>query len=272
VSIVLCKICAQPTQPRARATIIGRHEVQYFQCPACGFVQTEDPYWLGEAYADAISDIDLGVINRSITFGQLTRNLILSSFDCNARFLDYGGGPGVFVRMMRDRGLDFFLYDKYCQNMFARGFEADLSVPDRFELITAFEVFEHFVAPLDEIEYLLRYSESILFSTLLLPAHNPGPGEWWYYALEHGQHVSIYTYKALAIIAKRIDLHLHSNGTSLHLLTKKQLAPRAFQLIFHKKISAVLNVFYAKRQKRASLLEEDFYKGSGLRMTQHNRS
>jgi len=266
-----CKICSEPTQPCARATIILKHEIQYFQCPACGFVQTEEPYWLDEAYADAISDIDLGVINRSITFGELTRNLLLSSFDCNARFMDFGGGPGVFVRMMRDRGFDFYLFDKYCENMFARGFEADLSIPEQYELITAFEVFEHFVAPLDDIERLLRYSGSILFSTLLLPADNPGPGEWWYYALEHGQHVSIYTYKALTTIAKRFDLHLLSNGSSFHLLTKKQLAPRAFEFIFRKKISAVLNLIYAKRQKRTSLLEEDFYKGSGLRMTQHER-
>jgi hypothetical protein len=266
VSIVLCKICTQPTQPRARATIIGKHEIQYFQCPECGFIQTEDPYWLDEAYAHAISDIDLGVINRSTSFAELTRNVLLSSFDCNARFMDFGGGPGVFVRMMRDRGFDFYLFDKYCENMFARGFEADLNVPDRYELITAFEVFEHFVAPLDDIERLLHYSESILFSTLLLPTSNPAPGEWWYYALEHGQHVSIYTYKALATIAKRFDLQLHSNGKSFHLLTKKQIAPRAFQRIFRKKISAVLNLVYAKRQKHASLLEEDFYKGSGLRI------
>jgi hypothetical protein len=266
VSSVHCKICHGLTQPRARATLIGKHAIQYYQCPTCGFVQTEEPYWLDEAYSSAISDIDIGVIGRSTTFSRLTRNLLLSSFDCNARFMDFGGGPGVFARMMRDCGFDFYLYDKYCENMFARGFEADLSIPQHYELITAFEVFEHFVAPLDEIERLLYSSPSILFSTLLLPAHNPGPGEWWYYALEHGQHVGLYTYKALATVAQRLGLHLHSNGSSLHLLTRKQISPRAFQRMFRKKVSALLNVWYARRQKHSSLLEADFERGSGLKI------
>jgi Methyltransferase domain len=245
---MLCNICEKPT----------------LQCPNCGFVQTKQPYWLHDAYSSAISDIDIGVVNRSVTFSRLTRNLILSCFDSNAAFLDLGGGPGVFVRMMRDQGFNFYIYDKYCENMFARGFEADMSGASRYELITAFEVFEHFVSPLDDIQQMLRCSRNVLFSTLLLPAHNPSPGEWWYYALEHGQHVSIYTYKSLAIIAQRLGLYLHSNGTSLHLLTEKQISPRRFQFIFRKKISALLNLFYVRRQRKHSLLEDDFAQGSGL--------
>src|SRR5262249_9016024 len=153
-------------------------------------------------YASAISAIDIGVVSRSVTFARLTQNLILACFDSSARFMDYGGGPGVFVRMMRDAGFDFYIYDKYCENMFARGFEADPDDTTLYELITAFEVFEHFAAPIDEIEGVLHRSRSVLFSTLLLPPGNPAPGDWWYYALEHGQHLSIYTRPALAVIAQ----------------------------------------------------------------------
>jgi hypothetical protein len=261
-----CKICGQTTLPHARAQMIGAYDAQYFLCPSCGFVQTEEPYWLDQAYSSAISDMDIGVVNRSVTFSRLTRNLILACFDSNATFLDYGGGPGVFVRMMRDAGFDFYIFDKYCENMFARGFEAHLDTAVHYELTTAFEVFEHFVSPLDEIEQLLSRSRSILFSTLLLPSSNPGPDEWWYYAPEHGQHVSIYTHRALTTIARKFRLQLYSNHSSLHLLTEKTISPFVFKMIFRRKISALANLFLEKRQKKQSLLEEDFFKVSKLRL------
>jgi hypothetical protein len=261
-----CKICGQSTLPRARAKIIDTYDIQYFQCPSCGFVQTEEPYWLDRAYASAISEIDIGVVNRSVTFSRLTRNLILACFDSNATFLDYGGGPGLFVRMMRDAGFDFYIYDKYCENMFARGFEADPDNTTHYELVTAFEVFEHFAAPIDEIERVLQRSRSVLFSTLLLPPSNPVPGDWWYYAPEHGQHVAIYTRPALAMIARKFGLRFYTNGSSLHLFTDKTIHPLVFSMIFRRKLSALASLFLSRRQKKKSLLEEDFFKVSGLRL------
>jgi hypothetical protein len=266
MSSTSCNICRGTAAPFARATILGRHDVQYFRCANCGFVQTEPPYWLDEAYRSAITATDLGVISRATTFSRFTRNLILACFDSNAQFVDYGGGPGVFVRMMRDLGFDFYLHDKYAENLYARGFTTELAGGERYELATAFEVFEHLVDPLAEIERLLRASRSILFSTLLLPAYSPLPGQWWYYGVEHGQHVSIYSYGALATIASQFGLHLHTNGSGLHLLTDKKIPPLLFRTMFRRKVTALMNVFLERRHRKKSLLEEDFYRNSGLRM------
>ena len=261
-----CNICQSATRAFARAQVLGKHDVQYYRCPSCGFVQTEEPYWLDEAYASAIDDTDIGVISRSVNFSRLTRNFILAFFDSNARFLDYGGGPGVFVRMMRDQGFDFYLSDKYCENLFARGFEADPDARGQYELLTAFEVFEHFVRPVEEVEQMLRFSTNILFSTLLLPAHGPPPGSWWYYNPEHGQHVAIYTYPALAALARRLGLRLYSNGSSLHLLTEKRIPPWLFRAMFRRKATWLMNLLFERRHRRRSLLEEDFQRVSGLRL------
>jgi hypothetical protein len=266
MSRAVCHICQHAAEPFGRAEILGRHDVQYFRCSVCGFVQTERPYWIEEAYRSAITDTDLGVISRATTFSRFTRNLLLACFDSNAKFVDYGGGPGVFVRMMRDLGFDFYLYDKYSENLYARGFATDLESGERFELATAFEVFEHLVDPLAEIERLLGASRNILFSTLLLPAHSPPPGKWWYYGVEHGQHVSIYTFGALAAIARRFGLYLHTNGSALHLLTEKKIAPLIFRTMFRKKVTALMNLFLERRHHKKSLLDEDFYRNSGLRM------
>ncbi len=37
--------------------------------------------------------------------------------------MDFGAGHGVFVRMMRDKGFDFFWNDIYCKNLYAKDFE-----------------------------------------------------------------------------------------------------------------------------------------------------
>ena len=133
---------------------------------------------------------------------------------------------------MRDLGLDFYGYDKYCQNIFYQGWEGEINKQQKYEIITAFEVFEHFINPLAEIENILQHTRNILFSTQLLPSNNPRPKDWWYYALEEGQHISIYTTKALSVIGQKFKLNLYSDGESLHLLTEKSLSHSEFQNIF----------------------------------------
>ncbi len=110
---------------------------------------------------------------------------------------------------MRDAGYDFFWQDIYTQNLFARGFEAPPH-QQRFECITAFEVFEHLVDPLKEMESMMVLSDNILFSTSLVPEPTPKANEWYYYGFEHGQHVSLYSAKALNIIAQKFDGHIIS--------------------------------------------------------------
>ncbi len=89
--------------------------------------------------------MDVFLVSRPLNHSQITENLILNYFDYTAKFIDYGGGVGVFTRIMRDRGLQFYRQDKYTQNLFAQYFDiADLNIDQRhFELATCFEVLEH---------------------------------------------------------------------------------------------------------------------------------
>ena len=155
---------------------------------------------------------------------------------------------------MRDAGFDFYWFDKFCQNIFAQGFEITPSDNKSFELVTAFEVFEHLVNPIDELEELLKNSRNILLSTELLPESNPKPDEWWYYVLHEGQHVSLYTAKALSIIADKFNLNFYSNGSSLHLLTEKNLPANLFEQLAKGELEVV---------KKVSLLQNDYLKAVG---------
>lgn len=102
-------------------TVLKKYEVGYYECAQCGFIQTEDPYWLEEAYSNVISDGDLGPVNRAIIGSRNVEAVILTCFDPNAEFVDWGGGYGLFTRLMRDNGYDFYWHDTYCQNLFAKG-------------------------------------------------------------------------------------------------------------------------------------------------------
>ncbi|HAZ44494.1 MAG TPA: glycosyl transferase group 1 [Cyanobacteria bacterium UBA11369] len=247
-----CKICESESINFANATVLNKHAVDYFQCQNCGFVQTEEPYWLQEAYSNAIASSDVGLVFRNTMFSKISSNIIFTLFDSAGKFLDYGGGYGLFVRQMRDLGFDFYWLDKFCENIFAKGFEA--GEDGEYELVTAFELFEHFVNPIEEIEKVLKFSNSILFSTDLLPESNPKPDEWWYYSLQEGQHVSLYTSKAISIVAERFGLNFYSNGSNLHLLTAKNISPILFES---------LTYCEPPELKKPSLLERDYLQATG---------
>lgn len=222
---VKCKICESDSHHFSTAKLLGKHDVDYFQCSNCGFVQTEESYWLDEAYSEAIAVSDVGLVYRNNMMANIASKLLFNYFDHEAKFLDYGGGYGLFVRLMRDKGFDFYWFDKFCKNIFACGFEFQDNQQNNLELITAFELLEHLTNPVQELKEILNLCPNILFSTELLPKDNPTPDKWWYYTPHEGQHISIFTLKSLEILASNHNLKLYSDGRSLHLLTTKQDLP-----------------------------------------------
>ena len=224
-----CKICSSVSEQLHRATILKKYEVQYFRCPQCGFVQTETPFWLEEAYESPLSASDTGMLARNLYFADVATVVLRLICNSSDRFLDFGGGYGIFVRLMRDRGFDYYWYDKYAQNLMARGFEGS-SADTRYSAVTSFENFEHFENPVEELERITNISDLLFFSTTLVPDKPPHPQKWWYYCLEHGQHVSLFTHKALLHLAQVFQLKLTSDGVSLHFLSKREINPIIFSV------------------------------------------
>ncbi|HSD07318.1 class I SAM-dependent methyltransferase [Flavobacterium sp.] len=237
--MITCKICSSESDIFFLCKVLDKYNVQYYKCRCCGFVQTENPYWLKEAYRSAIASQDIGLLSRNVYYAPIVSSIIKLFFKKDASFLDYGGGYGVFVRFMRDRGFNFYRYDTYCENMFAKGYEDNDK--SNYELITSFEVFEHLVDPIVEVQKMLQKSKNIFFSTELQPKGFMNEKEWWYVMPETGQHISLYSMESLKFIAKKFNLNLYSNGNSFHLLTEKNIPHFVFRLATNRYTLKILN-------------------------------
>lgn len=235
-----CKICEKKVTYVFKNTILKKFEAQYFHCVNCDFLFTENPYWLKEAYTSPINISDTGIVSRNISLALTATNAIFYLFNKKLTYLDFAGGYGILTRIMRDTGLDFKWQDDYTKNLLARGFEYNKN--NNIELVTAFEVFEHFVNPISEIERILTISKNILFSTELKKEEVPNK-DWWYYGFNHAQHISFFSKKTLQFIANKYNLNYYTNNKNIHLFTTKKINRLFFKLITNKKTGIIFYIF-----------------------------
>lgn len=216
-----CKICDSTSKYIFSKSILQKYETDYYRCEFCGFIQINDPFWLNEAYAEAISSMDVGLINRNIHYSGKVESIIYDNFDKTGRFLDFAGGYGMFTRLMRDKGFDFYHQDKYSVNLFAKTFSIDdlSDLEKKFELVTAIELMEHLVNPYQELDFIFSMTNSFIFTTELVPEDDIE--NWWYFSPEHGQHVAFHTNKSLEFIAKKYNKFVFSSA-QLHIITDKK--------------------------------------------------
>ncbi len=130
-------------------------------------------------------------------------------FDPAGDCLDYGAGTGLFARMMRDRGWRYFASDKYAAPFFMDGF---MAAPGRrtWQMISAFEVFEHLADPAADLDAMLGSAARLVFFTTDL-WERQGP-DWPYLNPQQGHHVFFYTSKALRMTAARFGFEYHDLG------------------------------------------------------------
>jgi SAM-dependent methyltransferase len=130
------------------------------------------------------------------------------------RHLDYGGGNGLLSRLMRERGFNSASYDPFVDT------DVDLADLGEFDLITAYEVFEHApdVHALMANLMALRRENGVLLFTTLLNDGQIAPNQrlsWWYAAPRNG-HISLYSQASLARLAERYGLRFGSFNVGVH--------------------------------------------------------
>jgi len=251
-----CRLCDAPMQPFGESQILRKYAARYQRCTACGYVCAEDPFWLEEAYAAPTPSTDTGRVTRNIELADRVGPLIDLYWPRAQRFLDYGGGDGLFVRLMRDRGYDFRWHDPYSTPVFAGVPHADMQ--ENYDLVTAFEVFEHAPDPRSFIESMLARAPVLIFSTELVPATDNRPGEWHYYTPEGGQHISFLTRAGLDALAQRAGLQAASDGRWLHVLSRERVSDRWLRRLEKRRWQRAVRWWMRRRGvKRRTLIATD---------------
>jgi hypothetical protein len=250
-----CPLCSGSANKAFEAEVLGKNLAAYCTCPSCGLLFAHEPTWLAQAYNDPIAEFDTGILVRNLYNAARVTFIISLFFDRNSRFLDYAGGYGIFVRLMRDVGFDFYWKDEYSTNLLARYFEKGKD--ESYSLVTATEVLEHVPNPLQFVEKIVDETgaDSLLFSTTTFEG-NPPSLDWHYYAFESGQHITFYQPKTLGLLASKLGFHYYGAG-DLHLFTRKRINHYLFRVAASK---AAILVFPFAKALLKSRTEQDSLK------------
>jgi len=82
------KICDGKAHNVFSTKILNKHNIKYYYCDHCGFLQTEEPYWLKEAYSNSKSITDTGIMSRNISSSKITAVILFFLFKKFGKFLD----------------------------------------------------------------------------------------------------------------------------------------------------------------------------------------
>jgi hypothetical protein len=192
-----CRLCDGPTHALFQASLLQKYEIRYLECADCKALQTETPFWLDEAYAHNLGDMDCGAAQRNLS--SATAAMIVARIWHLKNAIDHGGGDGLLCRLLRDYGLNCFVEDKYASPTYAQGYaKPDFETPDA---VFAFEVFEHFTDPAKEIAALFARCPKILFGST--QQYTNQRADWGYLSRHSGHHIFFYSDAAMDVIGKR---------------------------------------------------------------------
>jgi len=244
-------------RPLFKHQVLGKYMVQYFTCGGCGLIQTQEPFWLAEAYSSPISQLDTWGGTRNVINAHRLSRILSVLFKREDSFIDTACGYGLFVRLMRDRGFDFHGHDEYCPNLFSRNLPPMRNLQPA--ALTCFEVLEHVTDPINFIKnLLLKYStDTIIASTTTYEGPIPELS-WPYYSFESGQHVSIYNALSLKTVAAKLGLDYVKLDVDLHLFSSRTFHPFLLKLIRLRRFRTVVGWTTALLRKTRSLTYSDY--------------
>ncbi len=101
---------------------------------------------------------------------------------------------------------------------------------------------------------IFKCTDSLLFTTEFVPTTPHVPPNWWYYGVDHGQHISFFTEKSLRHITGVFSKHLYTSCGNLDLITSRPVRDIVFRLATNQ---TFCKWFYLLNN-RPSLLESDW--------------
>ncbi len=194
--------------------------ILYALCPNCGFCfAPEMAKWTLAEFEERVYNKDYVLIDPDYVEDRPRGSAasLLSAFDNvkgSFKHLDYGGGRGLLAKILRESQWDSVSYDPFVDR------NTDIKKLGTFDLITAYEVFEHVPdvqTLMSDLCSLLSPTGIILFSTVVSDgeiAPNK-PVKWWYASPRNG-HISLFSRNSLEVLARQSGFLFRSFSPGFH--------------------------------------------------------
>lgn len=199
--------------------------IYYYLCNGCQFCfAPEIAKWGPREFAERIYNEDYILVDPDYLDVRPRGNAksLLSTFGDsgrNIRHLDYGGGAGLLSRLLNEAGWKSVSYDPFADK------DVDAGALGQFDLITAYEVFEHVPDAgelMGKLSALLAPEGIVLFSTMVTDGHIvPGRRITWWYASPRNGHISLHSRKSLALLGAKQGFNFSSFSNGFHMYGKQ---------------------------------------------------
>jgi SAM-dependent methyltransferase len=194
--------------------------IYYFYCNICHFCfAPEFLIWSLNDFENKIYNNEYVMVDPDYIKFRPENNarMLLEAFDKHKgeiKHLDFGGGNGLLSQQLRGQGWSSSSYDPFID----RGIGVEGL--GRFNLITAFEVFEHVPdvkALMSDLSTLLEDRGIVVFTTLLSDNNiKPKARITWWYASPRNGHISLFSSESLRRLARQANLEFQSFSPGLH--------------------------------------------------------
>ena len=249
LGVLDCAICTAPArafdvvdfnkcceEARGKRLPLSGAPLYYYRCDGCGFCfAPEMAAWPAETFAEKVYNDGYGEIDpdyrEARPLGNASYLLTLFPDFTPRRHLDYGGGNGLLSRTLKKAGWNTTSYDPFVDTT------VDPDALGSFDLVSAFEVFEHVPdvnALLETLAYSMRENGILLFSTLVSDGAIVPDGRltWWYASPRNG-HISLFSTASLAALADKFEFGFTSLSANLHVFSRSTLPEWARLLMPH---------------------------------------
>ncbi|MBT8543381.1 methyltransferase domain-containing protein [Polynucleobacter paneuropaeus] len=232
-----CPICNQQANPLGAVSLNkscnqtnslkldnSEESIEFFRCVSCHHIFIENlSQWSRKNLSEKIYNSEFDIFDpdflelRPRANSQYLVSLLGEQLK-RLRHLDFGSGNGLLSELLSKLGTQSTSYDPYM------GEYQTLADSESYDLITAFEVFQHLNDPkeaLRKMGSMLNENGIILFSTLLSDSEISEGRElnWWYVAPRNG-HVSLFSKNSLELLGKQFGFQLFSLTPNFHIFYK----------------------------------------------------
>jgi SAM-dependent methyltransferase len=195
--------------------------VYYARCVICEFCFAPMfSNWSPEEFAlriynDQYVKVDPDYIEVRPRYNAAALISTFGSLPAFVKHLDYGGGNGLLSTLLRESKWNSRSYDPFVDR------DTKIEQLGKFDFITAYEVFEHssdIQKLMSDLRLLLSPGGFVLFSTLLSDGNVSASrrlNNWWYASPRNG-HISLFSGKSLARLAKNSGWNFRSSATGRH--------------------------------------------------------